>query len=299
MFNKSCIVLLFIFFTVRAFSQELNCQVQVITPTIQASDKSIYETLQTSIREFLNNRKWTTDQFLNHERIECSILINIKNRISTEEFEATIQITSGRPVYKTSYKAPILNILDKDFTFHYVQDQTLEYDEASVSSNLTAVLAYYANLLVGFDYDSFSPDGGTPYFSKALNIVNSAQGLPDKGWRAFESAQNRYWIMENMLNVSFKPFRNSFYKYHRTGFDKLTDNLSEGRTAVLKSIEDLEKVFQDRPGSYLMQVFFDAKADEIVNLFTVASSEEKSKVVRVLNLIDPAHTDKYNVIAGR
>ncbi len=299
MFKKNLISFLFIFFSFHAFSQELNCQVQVITPTISGSDKSIYETLQTSIREFLNNRKWTQDQFLNQERIECSILINVKSRLSTDEFEATIQVSSGRPVYKTSYKAPILNLLDKDFTFRYVQDQTLEYDEASITSNLTAVLAYYANLLIGFDYDSFSADGGSPYFSKAQNIVSSAQSLPDKGWKAFESTQNRYWITENLLNVSFKPFRNTLYKYHRIGFDKMSENLPEARAAILESIKDLKKVHQDKPGSYLMQVFFDTKADEIVNLFTEASIDEKNQLVQVLNLIDPGHTDRYNTILGR
>ncbi len=283
---------------IQVAAQELNCQVQVITPTIQASDKSIYETLQTSIREFVNNRKWSQDQFLNQERIECSILINIKNRVSTDEFEATIQITSGRPVYKTAYKAPVLNLLDKDFTFRYVQDQTLEFDESSITTNLTAVLAYYANLIIGFDYDTFSAEGGALFFSKAQSIVNGAQALPDKGWKAFESAQNRYWVVENLLNVSFKPLRSCLYSYHRLGFDKMADNLPEGRTAILESIKELRKIYQDKPNSYLMQVFFDAKSDEIVNVFNAGSPDEKFQVVQVLNLVDPAHTSKYNTISG-
>ncbi|MCX6292160.1 MAG: DUF4835 family protein [Bacteroidetes bacterium] len=281
-----------------ASAQELNCSVTVMTPTIQASDKSIYETLQTSIREFLNNRKWTQDQFLNQERIDCSIQINIKNRISTDEFDATIQITSGRPVYKTSYKTPVMNILDKDFTFKYVQDQVLEFDESAINSNLTAVIAFYANLVVGFDYESFSPDGGSACFAKAQTIVNAAQSIPDKGWKAFESSQNRYWLIENLLNVSFRPFRSSFYKYHRLGFDIMEEKISDGRSAVLESIKELKKVYQDKPGSYLMQTFFDVKADEVVNLFSAATPDEKSQVVQVLNLIDPAHSNKYNAITG-
>ncbi len=298
MFKKILIALTLVFLSVYVSAQELNCAVQVVTPTIQASDKSIYETLQTAIREFLNNRKWTQDAFLNQERIECSILINIKSRVSTDEFDATIQVTSGRPVYKSSYKAPVLNLMDKDFTFRYVQDQTLEYDEATVTNNLTAVLAYYANLIIGFDYETFSADGGSPYFSKAQNIVNSAQSLPDKGWKAFENTQNRYWICENLSNVSFKPLRSCLYKYHRLGFDLMADKVTDGRTAVLESLKELKKVYQDKPGSYLMQVFFDAKADEIVNLFLSAPSDEKNQVTQVLNLIDPAHTNKYNTIGG-
>jgi len=287
----------FLLLTISAIAQELNCAVQVMTPTISESDKSIYQTLQTSIREFLNNRKWTQDEFLNQERIECSILINVKNRVSTDEFDATIQITSGRPVYKTSYKAPVLNILDKDFTFHYVQDQTLEFDESSVTFNLTAVLAYYANLIIGFDYDTFSQEGGTPYFSKAQNIVSAAQSLADKGWKAFESTQNRYWITENLLNVSFKPFRSCLYRYHRLGFDIMSEKVTDGRTGVLECIKDLKRVSQDRPNAYLLQTFFDAKADEIVNLFTEATPDEKNQAVEALNIIDPAHTNKYNTIS--
>jgi hypothetical protein len=298
--GKNFLVILFSIFSFGVSAQELNCQVSVITPTIQASDKSIYETLQTSIREFMNNRKWTQDQFLNQERIECSILINIKNRISTDEFEATIQVTSGRPVYKTSYKAPLLNILDRDFTFRYVQDQTLEFEEASITSNLTAVLAYYANLIIGFDYDTFSENGGSPYFTKAQTIVSTAQNLADRGWKAFESTQNRYWVTENLLDVSFRPLRSSLYKYHRLGFDRMSENTADSRMAVLESIKELKKVYQDKPNSYLMQVFFDAKADELVSLFTPAPNDEKNQAVETLNLIDPAHTSKYNaILAGK
>jgi hypothetical protein len=298
MSRKLLLILTLITIAFRSSAQELNCQVQVITPTIDASDKSIYETLQTSIREFLNNRTWTQDQFLNQERIECSILINVKSRVSIDQFEATIQVSTSRPVYRASYKAPLLNILDKDFTFRYVQDQVLEFDEASITSNLTAVLAYYANIIIGFDYDTFSENGGSLFYSKAQNIVSSAQNLPDRGWKAFESTQNRYWLTENMLNVSFRPLRSSLYKYHRLGFDKMSENLADSRLVVLESIKELKKVYQDKPNSYLMQVFFDAKSDELVNLFTAASTDEKNQVVQVLNQIDPAHTSKYNGILG-
>jgi hypothetical protein len=299
MLRKIFISISLITLSVFASAQELNCSVQVITPTIQATDKSIYETLQTSIREFLNNRKWTPDQYLNQERIECSILINIKSRLSTDEFEATIQVTSGRPVYKTSYKSPIMNLMDKDFTFRYVQDQTIDYDEAAVTTNLTAVLAYYANLIIGFDYDTYSVEGGTPYFTKAQNIVNGAQNFPDKGWKSFENTQNRYWITESIMNVTFKPFRKSLYRYHRLGFDVMADKFTDGRSEILESIKDLKKVYQERPSSYLMQTFFDAKADELVNLFTPATGDEKRQLVQVLNLIDPGHTNKYNAIGGQ
>ncbi len=292
-------ILIFLsFFLTAEFSnaQELNCQVSVLTPQIQASDKSIYETLQTAIREFMNNRTWTNDQFLNQERIECSIIITISERTSVDDFKANIQIQSRRPVYKTSYNSPLFNHQDNDFNFRYVQDQTLEFDEANINSNLTAVLAYYANIIIGLDYDSFSPEGGTPYFTKAQSIVSNAQVLAERGWKAFESSRNRYWITENLMNVSFKPLRNTMYAYHRLGFDKLSEDQVNARAAVTDAIKELRRVYNDKPNSFLMQVFFNAKCDEIINLYSQAPQDEKSQVVQVLSLIDPANTLKYQGI---
>ena len=182
------------------FSQEMNCQISILTPQIQASDKSIYDNLETELRDFLNNRKWTNDEYLNQERIECSMIITISERVSTDEFKASIQIQSRRPVYNSSYNSPMMNHQDNDFNFHYVQDQTIEFDEANINSNLTAVLGYYVYMIIGLDYDSFSPEGGTTYFVKAQTIVNNAQRLPDRGWKAFESSRNRYWLVDNFLN---------------------------------------------------------------------------------------------------
>jgi hypothetical protein len=284
-------------FTVNiSVAQELNCQVSVLSPQIQASDKTIYETLQTSIREFLNNRSWTSDQFLNLERIECSMIITISERASVDDFKANIQIQSRRPIYKSSFNSPLFNHQDNDLTFKYIQDQVLEFDEANINSNLTAVLAYYAYLLIGLDYDSYSPEGGTPYYVKAQNIVNNAARLPDRGWKAFESSRNRYWITENLLNSSFSPLRNTLYTYHRLGLDRMTDNVLEARQSITEGIKELRRVFSDKPNSFLMQVFFNAKADEIVNIYSQAQDDEKNQVVPVLSLVDPANSLKYQGI---
>lgn len=277
----------------QAAAQELNCQVSVLTPQIQASDKSIYETLQTTIREFLNNRSWTNDQFLNQERIECSMVITISERTSVDEFKANIQIQSRRPVYKSSYNSPLFNHQDNDFTFRYVQDQNLEFDEANINSNLTAVLGFYAYLIIGLDYDSYSLEGGTPYYTKAQTIVSNAQQLPDRGWKAFETSRNRYWLVENLLNVSFKPLRNAMYTYHRMGFDKMSEDMVNARQATTEAIKSLRNVYNDKPNSFLMQVFFNAKSDEVMNLYSQANMDEKNQVVQVLTLIDPANTLKY------
>ncbi len=277
-------------------SQELNCQISILTPQIQASDKSIYDKLQTELRDFMNNRKWTNDEYLNQERIECSMVITISERVSTDEFKASIQIQSRRPVYNSSYNSPMINHQDNDFNFRYVQDQTIEFDETNINSNLTAVLGYYAYMIIGFDYDSFSPEGGTPYFVKAQTIVNNAQRLSDRGWKAFETSRNRYWLVENFLNVSFEPLREFIYSYHRMGFDRFSENISDARASITDKLSDFKKVYQDKPNSFLMQIFFTAKADEIINLFSQATNDEKNRALQVLSLVDPANTLKYQTI---
>jgi hypothetical protein len=279
-------------------AQELNCQVTVLTPQIQATDKSIYDKLQTDLRDFINTKKWTTDEFLNQERIECSMVITISERASTDDFKASIQIQSRRPVWHSSYNSTMFNHQDNDFTFKYVQDQMIEFDESNINSNLTAVIAFYAYIIIGLDYDTFSPEGGTPYFSKAQTIVNNAQNLPDRGWKAFESSRNRYWLAENFLNVSFKPLRNFLYTYHRQGFDKFSDNINDARADITNNMQELRKVYQDKPNSFLMQVFFNAKSDEIVNLFSQATNDEKNRAIQVLTLVDPANTLKYQAMQG-
>lgn len=277
-------------------AQELNCMVMVLSPNATESDKSIYQTLQTSIRDFVNNRKWTNDQFLNQERIECSMTITISERASVEDFKANIQIQSRRPVYRSSYNAPMFNHQDNDFSFRYVQDQVLEFDEANINSSLTAVVAYYAYIILGLDYDSYSQEGGTPYFMKAQTIVNNAQSLPERGWKAFENQRNRYWLVENLLHTQFKGLRTCIYKYHRLGFDQLSDNMTDGRAMVLTALKELKRVYDFRPNSFAMQVFFNAKADEIVSLFSQANGDEKSQLLQLLTNVDPANSLKYNGI---
>lgn len=244
----------------------------------------------------MNNRKWTNDVIQQDERIECSIVITLTEPPSGDAFKATIQVQARRPVYKSSYNSLIFNVNDKNFTFKYVEYQPLEFSESSFMSNLSSVLAYYAYVIIGVDYDSFSLEGGTQYFQKAQNIVSNAQSSNDKGWKSNEDNQNRYWIVENILNSTFKPLRECVYKYHRNGFDKMSVDVQSGRSAVLSSLELLRKVYENKPGSYSLQLFFLAKADEIVNLFSVAEPSEKINITALLNEIDPANSSKYNKI---
>jgi len=288
-----------VFFSVVTLSvtaQELNCQVQVLSGQIQTSDRKIFETLQQSLYEFINNRRWTADQYMQHERIECSMMINITERVSTDEFKATIQIQSRRPVFSTSYNSPLLNYIDKEFTFRYVEFQPLDLNETQFQNNLISVVAYYTYIMLGFDYDSFSPQGGTPYFQKAQNIVNLAQNAPETGWKAFEGTQNRYWLTEEILNVQFAPLRECMYLYHRKGLDLMSEKVAPARTQILEALKKLRKVNQDKPGSFSLQVFFLAKADEIINIFQQANPDEKSQVIALLSEIDPANSSKYEMI---
>jgi len=224
------------------------------------------------------------------------MMINITNRVSTDEFEGTFQIQSRRPVYSTSYYSPLFNFIDRDFSFRYVEFQPLEFNETQFLNNLTSVVAYYAYIVLGLDYDSYSPQGGTPYYLKAQNIVSNAQNVQEKGWKAFEGTQNRYWLTEELLNPQFTPLRECMYDYHRKGFDTMSEKLVPARGEILTALKKLRKVNQDKPGSFTLSVFFLAKSDEIINIFSQANQDEKAQVVNLLSEIDPANSNKYQMI---
>jgi hypothetical protein len=294
--KNSLLLAAILFITGQAWAQELNCQVTVLTPQIQISDKRVFTSMQTAIYEFMNNTRWTGDKFLNQERIECTIQITINDMASSDAFSGTIQVQSTRPIYKSSYNSPVFNFNDENFNFRFFEYQPLEFIESGNQFNLTNVLAYYAYTIIGIDYDTYSPYGGTPYFLKAQAIVNNAQSGPEKGWKAFEGTRNRYWLLENMLNPVFKPIRQLYYDYHRKGLDIMTEKKDDAIHAIADGIVSLKKVHQDKPASLLMQVFFTAKAEEIVNIFSQAFIDVKNKVKPVLDEIDPANMTKYENI---
>jgi hypothetical protein len=274
-------------------AQELNCTVKVLSPAIQGTERSVFETLETAVKEFMNNTRWTNDNYKQDEKIECNITINVTKRISVDEFEANIIVQSRRPVYKSSYNTNLINYQDNDFTFKYTPFQPFEFNENTFINNLTSTLGYYAFIFIGLDYDTFSPEGGTPYYQKAQTIVNNAQNAPDKGWKAFEGSKNRYWLAENLANANFKGVRSCLYNYHRMGLDMMTNDVELARKNIADALDGLMKVHNLQMGSFLMQVFFLAKADEVVNIFSVATPEVKSKLVPMLNTIDPGNVTKY------
>lgn len=296
---KILLAYMFILLSAIGYSQDLNCTINVTTPQIQQTDKKIYETLQKAIEEFVKNRKWTNYNFQVQERIDCNILINIMERISTNEFKGTIQIQARRPVYKSAYNSVLLNYIDKDFQFKYEEFQPLNFDESTHLSNLTSVLAYYINVIIGLDFDTFSLNGGTQFYNIAQTIVNNAQNDPSAGWKSFESKKNRYWLIENLLNPSYSPFREALYRYYRKGMDVMYDNMQKGRQEVLESFELLRKVNREKPGLFIMNMYMFGKVDEITKIFSEAPQNEKEQAVKALGEVDPGNTSKYAIILNK
>ena len=278
------------------FSQEILCNVQVNSSQIQTSDKKIYQTMQTSIYEFLNNTQWTNTVVKNEERIECTMLISIQERVSNDEFKATIQIQSTRPIFGTSYKSTMFNYIDKNFRFKYLEYQSLEFSETTHLSSITSVLAFYVNIILGLDYDSFSDQGGMEYFVKAQNIVNNCQNTAESGWRAFESDKNRYWIAHDFLESRYGTIHDVLYRYHRLGLDKLGEEPDDARFEITESLEELRKIYRENPNAFLLKLFFDSKSAEITNIYSEAYPNEQARIIKTLIEIDPSNSSLYQAI---
>ena len=296
--KKISVLFSFIFLlTTSSFAQELRCNITVSSQRIQGANQNLFRTMQSDLYEFMNNRKWTEHVYSYDEKIKCNILIRLDEQISVDEFRGSIQVQLTRPSFNSSYETAILNIKDNDFHCKYVEFQPLEYNETSNRDNLTNILAYYAYVILGFDYDTFSPEGGTPYFEKAQAIVNNSQNAREKGWKAFESERNRYWLLENILNKSYSDYRNCMYTYHRNGLDLMSERVEEGRANIANSLRDIQKVFRRRPSVYILQMFFDSKSDELVNIFSKSFPDERNRVMAILNEVDPSNGSKYEKIA--
>ncbi len=286
------IVLAFLGVSLMGSAQELNCTVRVLSPGVQGSNKQVFNTLQSAVFQFMNNRKWTNDVFEVEERIDCIIEINIQELNGTDQFKGTLTIQASRPVYNSSYSTTLLNIIDRNFDFRYLEYQNLDFNENASLSNLTSVLGFYAYIIIGLDYDTFSPKGGSEFFSKAQNIVNNAQ-QDGSGWQAFEDNRNRYWLIENILNPAFEPYRNMMYQYHRLGLDKMTSDIRKARNTMRESLMSLRSVYQKKPGNYLMQLFFDAKSAEIINVFKPDSQANKNQLLGLLKVVDPSNLQTW------
>ena len=279
-----------------SYSQELLCNVRVSSSQIQTSDRKIFQTLQTDIYEFINNTKWTNTNIQSEEKIECSILINISKKISNDEFEGTLQIQSTRPIYGTSYKSTLFNYIDNDFRFRYLEYQSLEFSATTHMSNLTSVLAFYVNIILGLDFATFSEEGGNEYFNIAQKIVSNAQNAREAGWKAFESDKNRYWIAHDLLDSRFSDYHLTMYRYHRMGLDKLSEEPDDARYEITESLENLKSIYRENPSAFILTLFFDAKSDEIIKIYSEAFPNEKSRISQLLVEIDPSRSTKYQAI---
>ena len=276
-------------------AQELNCNININSEQVEGSNKSVFVTLKKSISEFVNNRKWTELTYANTERIECTMNIIVK-KMDIDVFTAEIQVQSRRPVYNSSYYSTLFNFKDNNFTFKYKEFDQLEMNENTITSNLTAVLAYYAYIIIGYDMDSYSRLGGTPYFLAAENIVNSAQGADLTGWKAFESPKNRYALVNNLTDEAFKKFRSFVYDYHRLGLDEMTSNSANARGKIAEGLPLILEANRARPSAIIISTFMDAKSDELVNIFSKGNQKEKTDAVEILSDVNPTQTSRYEKI---
>jgi hypothetical protein len=223
-------------------------------------------------------------------------MITSTERISSDQFKAKVNVVLQRPVFKTSYNTNLLNLVDNDFNFKYVEFEPLVYNDDAYTSNLTSMVAYYVYIMLGMDADSFTKFGGTPYFEKARAVVNAAQNSPDRGWKGFESQRNRYWLVENLMNNSYSGFREGIYAYHRAGLDLMSENIDMGRSGVNDCLENIQRVNREKTGIYIVQLFIDAKRDELINIYSQAAPMDKTKTINLLKEIDPANGSKYQQI---
>ena len=293
--RKILSVLFAFLFSFQVTSQELNAQVIVNSDLVNQTNQQIFKTLERTLNEFINTQVWTEQVFLNQEKITCSFVFNL-SAYSNDQFEATLQVQSERPVFQTNYDSPVLNFLDKDITFSYQEFQPLFFNESSFESNLISLISFYAYVIIGLDADTFLQNGGNRYFEKARQVVNLAQSSVRKGWKPGDGLRNRFWLIDSLRSNTFKEYRQTMYNYHRSGLDQMTNDPIAGKKALMLSIQDLEPLFQRRPNAFLLQLFFDAKVEEIVNLFQEGPKIDFKKTEDVLKKIAPFFGGRWKQI---
>ena len=299
--RKLCVLLAICSCVHSAFCQELNAKVTVMSGQIKSTvDKKVFQTLQTALTNFLNNHKWTKDNYQQQEKIACSFLLNLTKEVESNVYGAALTIQAARPVYNSSYMSPIVNFQDNDVTFKYIEFQQIEFNENSVSgtdpaaANLTAVLAYYVYMILGFDYDSFSPRGGDQFFKKAQNIVtNAPDGRSISGWKAFDGQRNRYWLAENFNNSKYTLLHDVYYTYYRLGMDKLYESENDARPQMLNALNSLNTLNVDNPNLMGLQFFFLGKSDELAKIFKKSPPQEKVRASDLLQRLDISNAERY------
>jgi hypothetical protein len=291
--RKSAIIILSLVSSF-ALGQELNCSVTINSTQITTSDRGIFRDMKTGIEQFLNGRKWTSEAYKPHEKINCNFLITITKMPAIGSFSATVQIQAARPVYNTNYSSLIFNFADRDWEFEYIESLPLEYNDNTYTSNLTSMLALYAYLIIGIDADTFSELGGTPYFQRALTVVNNAQQSNRPGWQSIGgSNRTRYWIVENYNNPQMIDLRKSTYSYHRLGLDTFDQDPDKSRKIILDGLKDVKKVRDINPNAILLVSFLDAKGKELANIFSSGNIQLRREAYDIVTSIDPSNSATY------
>ena len=283
-------------FSSASIAQELNCLVTVSAEQVQTTERRVFKDMEIAFAQFLNTRKWTDDEFETDERINCNLNITINSMPSIGNFLATVQIQSARPIYNTSYESLLLNFADREWQFAYVESQPLEFNDNTFQSNLTSILAFYAYVILGLDYDSFGLKGGEAYLQKALDVVNNAQNSNRPGWNQIGSNRNRYWLIENLTNTQMTSVREGMYTYHLKALDTYSEDPDNSRKQILDVLKDLQTVRANNPTSILVISFMDAKADELVNIFSEGNMQVRKEAYDILNVLDPSKREAFEQI---
>ncbi|MCT4628649.1 DUF4835 family protein [Winogradskyella sp.] len=292
--RKILVLLTFLCSTV-VFSQELNCTVNVISQLTGNDNNVVFKTLEKQLNEFINNTKWTEKEFGAEERINCSMVISVTS-YENDRFKATLQVSSSRPVFNSTYSSPVYNYNDKDFNFQYLEFQNIVFNPLQFESNLVSVLSFHVFMILGMDADSFALNGGDDYFAQAQTIATYSQQLSGQGWKLEDGLQSRFALIDNLLSPTFKEMRSTMYSYHIEAMDVMAEDAKKGKTKIISALSELQKVHRKRPNSYLLRVFFDAKSDELADILSGGPSVNITEAVNILNKIAPMHSQKWRKI---
>jgi hypothetical protein len=297
MINRFLFIIFIVIFGNGLHAQEFLCNVKIQHQQIQGVDNNVFDALEKSVFEFINNRKWSDYNFQLEERLECTMILTINQaNQGGSEFSGTLNLVLQRPVYGTDYNSVIINLVDNDLQFEYTPYQAMEYSDNTYSDNLTQILAFYAYMMLGLDFDTFSPLGGTVFFEKANAVVAVAQNSKYQGWQIFEGPKNRAQFAENVLNSSYQSLRQMMYEYHRKGLDAMSDKIETGRQAITASLDNLKSVYEKRPNLYYLQIILEAKRQEIIDIYSEATPAEKVSMLNIMKEVDPPYGSRYDAV---
>ncbi len=288
-------ILFTLLYSLGVLAQELNCTVTVIAQQTGNDNNVVFRNLEKQLNEFISNTQWTDKNYSQQERIDCNMVINVQE-YNNDLFAATLQVSSSRPVYNSTYNTPVYNYNDKSFNFRYLEFQNLVYNPIQFESNLISVLAFHVYMILGMDADTFELNGGSEYFKQAQIIANYSQQLNGQGWKLEDGLQSRFALIDNLMSPTFKEFRTTMYEYHINGLDLMYEDTKKGKTKLTSVLEELQKIHRRRPNSFLMRVFFDAKSDEIMDILSGGPSVNITDSMDILNRIAPTYSQKWRNI---